>query len=644
MPKFNYKAVKPQSEGGGEVKGTLEASSAENVMEYIQTRGLFPIEIKEVATAEMVGAGAGGQQYKAFSETSGASGVLKKATNKLKEARQNIGGVLKGGSDQTVGEARQDGSLPEVSSALSKISEESDETNQKQETKIDILREIRGFVESLVELKEKELSLMPTASEAKEDENEKKKARIAGGTRKDEKGSRDEKGGGLFSSLLKGFGDIAKLVPGVAALSGLITGGMLKVGLIGAAAIGGFLVGNWLYDTFFKATWEGILEADRLRQEERGNQVQTSTAEATQIAGPGNKLEDAFTSPEGKAIPRSEMEKRVEAGESQEDFKQIIARKNVETGEYIDGVGIITLEDQQNRIDVFQRKQEARETIQAEGEGGTAIGAEGRSALDETMFDGRFMGYEKRISQFLKYYSNDEAAEDAESGARRAYYNAFDALKMAHDEAIERDDGSIDIKLKSISKFPLLSAVYDNTTFNLDGTMGIPVVAIHTKIDRDNVMDGQTLYFKTLDGWRSRGTPAELAGYPELEKPESGTALKLGGLVTRPTRALIGEAGAELVLPLQQAATFIASVLTSMVNTGAPIMANAKSGLLAADMMTNSSLSSGGSATVVNVNNSSNPTVNTSNSLSVGGSGTSPNMNNISYLRTKSRRSNSEMF
>ena len=165
------------------------------------------------------------------------------------------------------------------------------------------------------------------------------------------------------------------------------------------------------------------------------------------------------------------------------------------------------------------------------------------------------------------------------------------------------------------------------------------------QFDRDDVMTGQTLYVKTIDGgWQSRGTPDELAGYSELPKPQTGTAFKLGGLVTRPTRALIGEAGAELVLPLQQAATFIASVLTSMVNTGAPIMANAKSGLLAADMMTNSSLSSGGSATVVNVNNSSNPTVNTSNSLSVGGSGTSPNMNNISYLRTKSRRSNSEMF
>jgi len=642
VPKFNYKAVKPQSEGGGEVKGTLEASSAENVMEYIQTRGLFPIEIKEVATAEMVGAGAGGQQYKAFSETSGASGVLKKATNKLKEARQNIGGVLKGGSDQTVGEARQDGSLPEVSSALSKISEESDETNQKQETKIDILREIRGFVESLVELKEKELSLMPTASEAKEDENEKKKARIAGGTRKDEKGSRDEKGGGLFSSLLKGFGDIAKLVPGVAALSGLITGGMLKVGLIGAAAVGGFLVGNWLYETFFKATWEGILKADRLKQEATGNRIQTSTAEATQIAGSGG-LEDAFTSPERKAIPRSEMQRRVEAGESQEDFKPIIARKNVETGEFIDGVGIIRVEDQQNRIEVFQRKQEAREIIQAEGKGGTAIGTEGRSALDQTMFDGKLMGFEKRISQFLKYYPNDEDAEQAQGDARGAYARAWKDLKFSVDAAIERDDGSIDILLKSISKFPLLDTIYSNTTLNSDGTMRTRG-SIDEALDRDNVMDGQTLYFRTLDGWRSRGTPAELAGYPELEKPESGTALKLGGLVTRPTRALIGEAGAELVLPLQQAATFIASVLTSMVNTGAPIMANAKSGLLAADMMTNSSLSSGGSANIISVNNSSNPTMNTSNSLSIGGSGTSPNMNNISYLRTKSRRSNSEMF
>ena len=40
-----------------------------------------------------------------------------------------------------------------------------------------------------------------------------------------------------------------------------------------------------------------------------------------------------------------------------------------------------------------------------------------------------------------------------------------------------------------------------------------------------------------------------------------------GGLVQRPTRALIGEAGPEAVIPLEKAPQFIASVLAKTINT-----------------------------------------------------------------------------
>jgi len=102
VPKFNYKAVKPESQGGGEVTGSLNAASAEDVMEALQARGVFPVEIKEQATAAMRGAGAGGQQFKAFkgqtSQTSG--GVLSAAKNALtpgdakRNKKQNVGELL----------------------------------------------------------------------------------------------------------------------------------------------------------------------------------------------------------------------------------------------------------------------------------------------------------------------------------------------------------------------------------------------------------------------------------------------------------------------------------------------------------------------------------------------------------------------
>lgn len=535
-------------------------------------------------------------------------------------------------SNITVGEARKDGSLgKEILSSLSDISVKTDLTNENQKTQITLLGEMKGFIKDLTELIE---GSTPTPSQIKEEENEKKRARLASGTRKPDKREGGIGLGGIFGGIGAGLAGIKGLLSTILSPSGyvgilagalaaatvpllklakVIGAGFLKVGLITAVAGAGYLTGQFLYENFFKSHMDAYHEQKRIRDQEQSNRINQQRTIPTMVSG-----EHAFADSENRAIPRSEMEKRIEQGESRENFTPLVAKQNLATGEIIQG----SSEVQPNQIVVNPATESFVQPVR-----------------DEAHFDARFAVNEKKIAQFLKYYPNEDIAEQAKKDAMEASKRAFLDIKSAIDE--NKDPETRKLIYRSLSKFPLLNALS-----NVSGGMGMMGTRIEPNtemlIDLDSVMDGQTLYFKTLNGWRSRGSNEERDGYPQLEKPN--TAFKTGGLVTKPTRALIGEAGAELVLPLQQAATFIASVLTSMINTGAPILANAKSGRLAADMMTNSSLSSGGSANIISVNNSSNPTMNTSNSLSIGGSGTSPNMNNISYLRTKSRRSNSEMF
>ena len=556
-------------------------------------------------------------------------------------------------SNITVGEARKDGSLgKEILSSLSDISVKTDLTNENQKTQITLLGEMKGFIKDLTELIE---GSTPTPSQIKEEENEKKRARLASGTRKPDKREGGIGLGGIFGGLgaslagIKGLlntilspsgyvgilaGALAAATVPLSKLAKVIGAGFLKVGLITAVAGAGYLTGEFLYNQFFKSHMDAYYEQKRIRDQEQSNRINQTKTVPTQVSG-----EDAFADSENKAIPRSEMEKRVEQGESPENFSPLSAKQNVVTGEIIQGrskvePGQVVVNPKTKPPpplpDNFRGRVYASEIFD-------------RPGMDFYLFEARFAVHERKIAQFLKYYPNEDLAKQAERDAFAAAKAAYLNIQSAKSENKD-DPETLKLIRNTLLKFPILDTLSNSGPVLMTSSFNGRKI-LDNLIDSDSVMDGQTLYFKTLNGWRSRGTPAELAGYPELEKPMvSRTAFKTGGLVTKPTRALIGEAGAELVLPLQQAATFIASVLTSMVNTGAPILANAKSGRLAADMMTNSSLSSGGSANIISVNNSSNPTMNTSNSLSIGGSGTSPNMNNISYLRTKSRRSNSEMF
>ena len=122
------------------------------------------------------------------------------------------------------------------------------------------------------------------------------------------------------------------------------------------------------------------------------------------------------------------------------------------------------------------------------------------------------------------------------------------------------------------------------------------------------------------------------------------TVLAKGGLVRKSVVALMGEAGPEIVMPLDKSVEIVGGMLAHAMDSSLSVSSNAMGKAhLAEELATNSKLNGGSSPTVVVANTTNSPTsvqsTNINSSVSTGGGGNHP-----SFRRSGRDQTRAEMF
>lgn len=442
-------------------------------------------------------------------------------------------------------------------------------------------------------------------------------------------------GGGLLgglSGLLKGLPGMLGLAKGgIGALFGAATS---PIGLAIGAALGGFFLGGKIFEK-----WLGPL-MDKAFEEgtENWNDATRSVQEdASMTDAEGNKVD--LYKIHGKTYKEEEATEMAKAAgyDSLEDAvkgdSKFSRKKNAKSS----GGQLLGAEINNESDLAAQQEAEAgnKELQSMEGDSSVDKGTRDlakRKGQLMTMARNVLRQERKLFNIINKEYASEDDAEAGEGGAQLEAKTAYEMYR-----------GFIDTASRAGSPFSVKDVNTLYKQFPLSWSSSEPMKSFSGLYKEGGPENKQVLaHIRGRQGWFSSsgyektfGKPgsmfdgeAVMSGYDNL--PGGELAMAKGGLVRGPIRSLIGEAGPELVLPLQQAPKFIADVLTKATNT----LSNQQVGMqnILSNLTGNSSSGAGGAPVVVNTNTVMKNENNTYNS-------TNPAVRDVNGIQYKMRNS-----
>jgi len=368
---------------------------------------------------------------------------------------------------------------------------------------------------------------------------------------------------GMFSGLPGLFG-LAK--GGIGALFGLATS---PLGLAIGAALGGWFVGKKLFES-----WLGPL-MDKAFEEgtENWNEATKMTQEDAFMTDASGKKQQLYKTSEGTmAAPAAEALAKEQGFESLEaavaDPDSGFRKKKISTSS--GGQALGAMAETEEELAALQEAERGNIELKA------MIADKGVSKTDRMAAKAKSMlmnrastlvlGERKLFNIINKKYTDNEDAEGGEDAAQLEAAKIYDSYLGMIKQTKNPSYGLSEDQVNTLYKqFPLVWST--GTPWTAFGELYKDTGnSVHA------MLRGRLGWWSGAEYSKEYGKPgslfdgeAVLPGFNDL--PGGVLTMAKGGLVQRPTRALVGEAGPEAVIPLEKAPQFIANVLAKTMNT-----------------------------------------------------------------------------
>jgi len=371
-------------------------------------------------------------------------------------------------------------------------------------------------------------------------------------------------GGGGLKGLL-GLG-----TAGIKGLFGLATS---PIGLAIGAAVGGFMLGGKIFEKWLGPLMDKAFE----KGTENWNEAVKFTQEDAFMTDASGKQQQLYKTSEGTlAAPAAEALAKEKGFESLEAAMATpdsgFSKKKISMSSGGQAIGAMAeTEEELAALQEAERGNVALKSV-AGGRGGESESEKTAAQAKIKMMNlaGSILFDERQLfSVMSKKYPDEAAAQDAEDGVQIAaegiYGNYLRAIKQTENPSFGLSKDQVDTLYK---QFPLVwSTAWPGKSFGgLYKEGGPEDNEVHAKIR------GRWGWWNDSEYLKEFGKPGSLfdgeavmPGYSDL--PGGVLTMAKGGLVQRPTRALVGEAGPEAVVPLEKAPQFIANVLAKTINT-----------------------------------------------------------------------------